>query len=197
MLKKILILFFCCTVARAVNPLHLPHEAMDENMKCPFEHEHTETPDSTQSMILADRIIKEAMTHMGKRYRWGDVGPKTFDCSGFTSYVYRHEGLEISRTSRAQYHDGEEVQVKDLQKGDLVFFSRTRNKNRITHVGIVTETDTSECSFKFIHASIHGVKIDSFPDKTYYKKHFVSACRIFNDSIASLTLQDSLKNEQI
>ena len=40
-----------------------------------------------EQVDLGDSIVARAMKHLGARYRYGHTGPKTFDCSGFTSYV--------------------------------------------------------------------------------------------------------------
>lgn len=128
----------------------------------------------------ADDIISTAMKYIGTRYSMGSTGPKSFDCSGFTSYVYRKEGIEIRRTSREQFAQGEEIaDIKDLQKGDLVFFGHRGGRGKpISHVGIVTDVDAETGSFHFIHASRRGVIVDKFPDASYYLKRYVSACRI-------------------
>ena len=67
-------------------------------------------------------IVNEAYKHLGKRYVWGATGPDTFDCSGFTSYVYRvAAGIGIGRTTYDQINAGREVAYSELQPGDLVF----------------------------------------------------------------------------
>lgn len=133
--------------------------------------------------VVADKandIISTAMKYIGTRYRMGSTGPNSFDCSGFTSYVFRKQGVEIRRTSREQFAQGEEIaNVKDLQKGDLVFFGHRGGRGKpISHVGLVTDVDAETGSFKFIHASRRGVIVDKFPDASYYQKRFISACRI-------------------
>lgn len=75
-------------------------------------------------------IISEAYKHLGKPYVWGATGPNSFDCSGFTSYVYRKAaGIEITRTTFSQVNVGRPVSRGDLKPGDLVFPSAG-------HVGI-------------------------------------------------------------
>lgn len=69
-----------------------------------------------------DAILSEAYKHLGKPYVWGAKGPDSFDCSGFTSYVYRMAaGIEIGGTTYSQINSGIEVSYSDLQPGDLVF----------------------------------------------------------------------------
>ena len=69
-----------------------------------------------------DAVISEAYKHLGKPYVWGAKGPSSFDCSGFTSYVYRTAlGIEIGGTTYEQINSGIEVSYADLRPGDLVF----------------------------------------------------------------------------
>jgi cell wall-associated NlpC family hydrolase len=76
-------------------------------------------------------IISVARRYLGAPYRWGATGPNAFDCSGFTSFVYRQVGVRLPRVSRAQIGAGQRVNRSDLQPGDLVFFG-----SPIHHVGI-------------------------------------------------------------
>lgn len=70
----------------------------------------------------AAAVINEAYKHIGKPYVWGATGPNSFDCSGFTSYVYRNAvGVGIGRTTKDQINAGREVSRSELQPGDLVF----------------------------------------------------------------------------
>ena len=77
---------------------------------------------SPESQTMINDLLAEANKHIGKPYRHGMKGPNAFDCSGFTSYVYKQFGYSISPASRIQYTDGVKVDRKHLRKGDLVFF---------------------------------------------------------------------------
>jgi len=77
-------------------------------------------------------VVNIARRYLGVPYRWGGSSPSTgFDCSGFTSYVFRQVGVNLPRTSRAQINAGQRVSRADIRPGDLVFFG-----NPIHHVGI-------------------------------------------------------------
>lgn len=70
----------------------------------------------------AGAILAEAYKHLGQPYVYGASGPSTFDCSGFTSYVYSAvTGIYIGRTTYEQVNAGVAVSPSDLQPGDLVF----------------------------------------------------------------------------
>lgn len=135
---------------------------------------------SEENERLVDDLLKEARTHMGKRYRAGSKGPNAFDCSGFSSYVYRQFGYNLSPSSRAQYTQGTPVDTKSLRKGDLVFFTSRRSGKNVGHVGIVVSADNESGSFKFIHAAIReGIRIDN--NTGYYASRYLGARRIIED----------------
>ena len=76
-------------------------------------------------------VVSVARKYLGAPYVWGADGPNTFDCSGFTMFVYRQVGVSLPHSSRAQIGSGERVSRGDLQPGDLVFFG-----SPIHHVGM-------------------------------------------------------------
>ncbi|AYE34165.1 C40 family peptidase [Clostridium septicum] len=70
----------------------------------------------------ASGIVGYAYGLLGRPYVWGATGPDSFDCSGFTSYVYRNAaGIEITRTTYSQLGQGRAVSQGELEPGDLVF----------------------------------------------------------------------------
>lgn len=69
----------------------------------------------------ANAILDYASQFLGRPYVWGGNGPSSFDCSGFTSYVFGHFGYSLNRTSETQVNQGTPVDFNDLQPGDLVF----------------------------------------------------------------------------
>lgn len=132
---------------------------------------------SAETSMLIDDLLREAQTHLGKRYVFGSKGPSTFDCSGFSGYVFRQFGYTIGADSRAQYKQGKSIERKDLRKGDLVFFTSRSSGKNVGHVGIVWEVNKDTGEFKFIHASTrNGVKISNF--EGYYVNRYIGAKRI-------------------
>lgn len=124
---------------------------------------------------FSDNLMSTAMKHLGARYSRGAMGPNRFDCSGFTSYVYKLNNVQLKRSSRSQYTQGIPVSREELHKGDLVFFSGSRRSSNIGHVGIVTDVDGT--NFSFIHAAETGVII-SRSSEYYYRVRYVGARRI-------------------
>ncbi|MCM1293206.1 MAG: NlpC/P60 family protein [Bacteroides sp.] len=133
-----------------------------------------------EDAFKVDDLTKFASTLLGRKYVWGAVGPKNFDCSGFTSYVFRQHGIDLPRTSRMQYNIGDKVEIPDLQPGDLVFFSSPRTKKGVVgHVGIVHSVDKENNSMTFIHASTKkGIAYQKFPDNGYYSRNYIGAKRV-------------------
>ncbi len=77
------------------------------------------------------RALRTAASQLGKSYRWGGAGPRSFDCSGLTSFSFRQAGITLPRSSSQQALVGRPVAFGDLRPGDLVFFHRP-----VSHVGI-------------------------------------------------------------
>jgi len=119
-------------------------------------------------------ILKNAKKHLGGKYVWGGTHPKGFDCSGYTQYIYKKEGVSIPRTAYAQSKVGKEVSRFRLKKGDLLFFLTDKSRNiPVTHVGLYIGDG------KFIHAASKrkGIIITSLDDSRY-SLLFVKATRI-------------------
>ena len=129
--------------------------------------------------VLVENLIKEAVKHVGARYRYGSKGPNTFDCSGFTSYVYKQQNiLGIGASSRDQYARNIPIKREELQPGDLVFFTSPRSKGGVGHVGLVLDYDPITNVFTFIHASTSaGVKISKSSEPNYTRR-YIGARRV-------------------
>ncbi|MBR0428035.1 MAG: cell envelope integrity protein TolA [Clostridia bacterium] len=123
------------------------------------------TSSSKKSGTTGEDIVAYAKKFLGCKYVYGTAGPNTFDCSGLTSYVYKHFGYSLNRTSGGQRSNGTKVNKSDLQPGDILCFSG--------HVGIYIGGN------KFIHAANprRGVIITSLSE-SYYVKTYITARRI-------------------
>ena len=131
---------------------------------------------------VADLILEEAYKHLGKPYRYGARGPKVFDCSGFTSYIYRQFGFRLSNSSRDQARDGRAVEgtLADLQKGDILIFGGRASRKSVGHVGIFIGMTEDGTDGTFVHAARGGVMIDKLSEE-YYAPRFLGARRILPD----------------
>lgn len=131
---------------------------------------------SGTSSLKARELISYAREFLGTPYRYAANGPDRFDCSGFTSYVYKHSGFTLPRSSQDQFSVGKPVKsIKEIQAGDLVFFARN---GRVFHVGIAVESYGSH--FTFIHASTSNGVIISDSDEAYWKPKYYGAKRVLN-----------------
>jgi cell wall-associated NlpC family hydrolase len=69
--------------------------------------------------------------HYAHRY---DPANLTFDCSGFTYYVFQQNGIDLhSKSPAGQMSQGQYVPKSQLQPGDLVFFG---SASHVQHVAI-------------------------------------------------------------
>ena len=89
------------------------------------------------SNSVGDRIVSVARSKTGAPYVWGAAGPNSFDCSGFTSWVYSQVGKSIPRTSQQQAAAGIRVPLSQIQPGDIVAYY-----GGASHVGIYVGNGT-------------------------------------------------------
>ena len=125
-----------------------------------------------------DALLEEAKTYLGTPYRYGGTTRKGIDCSAFVLSVFgAAAGISLPRVAASQAQEGENIDKQDLQKGDLIFFSKG---SRISHVGIVEDV-TEDGDIKFIHAATSkGVMISSLNDSSYWSSKYRYAKRIIN-----------------
>lgn len=133
-------------------------------------------PTATRSVELGSMSAKLAATakqYQGHRYISGGASPSGFDCSGFTSFVYKQNGISLPRTSTSQAYVGTAVSKANLLPGDLLIFSNTY-KSGPSHTGIYLGNG------QFIHASTgsKGVIISDL-NSSYYVKHFTYGRRLY------------------
>ncbi len=126
---------------------------------------------------IIDQLIDYAYRFRGTPYRYGASSPRGFDCSGFTSYVFKRFGINLDRSSRGQISDGVRVKRNDLQPGDLVFFQGRSGRGGIGHVGIVTRVNADN-TFHFIHSACSSGVTESKNTESYYSRRYVGACRV-------------------
>lgn len=114
-------------------------------------------------------VVATAKNYIGSKYVYGATGPNSFDCSGFTQYVFKLHGVSLNRTAAAQYSNGVAVDRANLQPGDLVMFG----KSGINHVGIYIGGG------QIVHAAnpSRGVTIDTITSG-YYNNNYVGARRV-------------------
>lgn len=123
---------------------------------------------NTTTSSLGEEIVAYAKQYLGCPYVYGGSGSSSFDCSGFTMYVYKHFGYSLSHSASAQANRGEYVAKENLQPGDLVFFLEYPTMDGIGHCGIYIGDG------EFIHASSgsgYCVKISTLLSGGYYNRY--------------------------
>ena len=121
------------------------------------QQEAANRPNRGQSSATGNAIVDYAYGFIGTPYVYGATGPNAFDCSGFTSYVFRNAaGIEISRTTYSQINVGTPVSYGELQPGDLVF------TYGLDHVGIYVGGG------QYIHAPQPGQSVKVSPVTSFY-----------------------------
>lgn len=109
------------------------------------------------SSASGNAIVDFAYGYIGAPYVYGATGPSSFDCSGFTSFVFRNAaGIDITRTTYTQIGVGTPVSYGELQPGDLVF------TYGLDHVGIYVGGG------KYIHAPQPGDSVKVSPVTSFY-----------------------------
>lgn len=114
-------------------------------------------------------ILSYASSLLGCPYAYGGSSPNGFDCSGFVNYVFKNNGISLTRDSVSMMSDGYSVNLSDLQPGDLMFWKDTSAPS--SHVGIYIGSE------QFIHSASGGVVITSI-NSQWYVDRYTGAVRV-------------------
>lgn len=122
-------------------------------------------------MDVDSNLIEKYYFHLNTPYLWGGRSVFGIDCSGIVQNVYKSEGIKLPRNASQQVHEGEWIDWKDRQIGDLVFFAKENGK--VTHVGVLTQLDN------ILHA--HGqVRIDPIDEKGIWNTDWEKYTHLFH-----------------
>lgn len=123
-------------------------------------------------------LLSTSFDYIGTPYRFGGTESSGMDCSGFVFKSFEKIGKNIPRISRDQGKIGKEINLEQLNIGDLLFFA-TGGGKRINHVGIVHDILPSG-EIKFIHSSTSKGVIISSLDEKYWSTTYLFARRVFD-----------------
>ena len=125
---------------------------------------------------LIEKIIKNASTYEGVKYKYGGTTKKGMDCSGLMYTAFSEEDISLPRTTSQLSTYGDWVDLKEVKEGDLLFFATKRNSRQVNHVGLVTSARLGRV--EFIHASTSRGVIRSLLSEKYWYFAFVQARRV-------------------
>jgi cell wall-associated NlpC family hydrolase len=110
------------TITKVAQPAPAPVAAPAATTRASRTTTRTAAPAATATAVPAPTggILGIAASLSGIYYRYGGTTTSGFDCSGFTSYVYRQVGKSIPRTAEAQR--AASSKVANPVPGDLIFF---------------------------------------------------------------------------
>ena len=123
-----------------------------------------------------DRVIDNALSFQGTKYKYGGTTEKGMDCSGLIYVAFKNENVMLPRVSRVMATKGKPIKLDDVKKGDLIFFKTKKKSGAINHVGLVV--NTSKNNIEFIHSTTSKGVITSSLSESYWKNAYREARRI-------------------
>lgn len=146
------------------------------------KHEKDQRQEYTGVIPSSDKqvaeLIKQARTWIGTPYVYGGhTRKKGTDCSGMIMELFlKVYKLKLPRSSAMQREFSRPVKFKNMEPGDLVFFSTGKNRSRVNHVGLYIGNN------RMIHASASRGVMESGLDEKYWRKAYHSSgCVIDTD----------------
>ncbi|MCT4697833.1 C40 family peptidase [Tenacibaculum haliotis] len=125
---------------------------------------------------IADKIVWTAVTYKGVPYKYGGITNRGMDCSGLIHTSFKQRKVQLPRTSRDMYTKGYVISLRQVQRGDLLFFKTSRKGRGVNHVGLVTSIKNGD--IRFIHStSSRGVIVTSLHEN-YWSRAFIKAKRV-------------------
>lgn len=131
---------------------------------------------SPENLKLAEDIIEDAEKYDGVRYKYGGTTKQGMDCSGLVFTAFSENGISLPRSSSQIATTGDWIDLKEVNKGDLLFFATQKNSRTVNHVGLVTYAGNDRIDF--IHATTSAGVITSSLAERYWYFAFVQARRV-------------------
>jgi len=130
---------------------------------------------SSQQYI--DSIIALGEAFIGKPYRFQGPSSWPMDCSGYLAYIFAQYGCDLPRSSTAMASTVTKVDIADLRRGDLMFFTgRNKEDSTVGHVSMAIEVQDG--TVRMLHSCRRGITIDEYPQIEYYNQRFLMAGRV-------------------
>lgn len=123
---------------------------------------------------IRHEIVKEALTWEGTPYKYASADKiQGTDCSGMVLRIYETVAqVKLPRNSGKQSEFCENIRIKDILPGDLVFFATGKDPSKVSHVGVMIDEN------HFIHASTSKGVVISDITTPYYQRTFICCGRV-------------------
>ena len=141
-------------------------------ISCDPQSQHTTTMDTwdvADALTMRGAILELAKAQLGDPYVYGATGPNAFDCSGFTSFLYKNNGYSLARICSGQMAQGIIISREGLQVGDLILFGASYYDVR--HIAIYAGDG------QIIHAGSGGIGYARL-DGAWFAQNYLCARRI-------------------
>lgn len=152
-----------------------PAEAAPVSEAAPAPEAAPVEDESARIQARGIRASDIARTLVGSRYRYGGTGPRAFDCSGLTMYIYRQLGIALPHKASSQFssRNGTIIpSMSDLKPGDLVYYKNTAGRG-ITHTAIYVGNGMMVTA----NSPRQGVRLSSIYD-SYWRSHWAGGLRV-------------------
>ena len=132
--------------------------------------------ETTVTQTKVQKLITYAKSFLGRPYKQNGRGPKSFDCSNFISYCFKHIGISLSgsitKLGNTTSHMTRIYNLNECRAGDILFFDTNETNNRrLDHAAIHIGNN------QMIHASYTAGKVIISSISDYYHRTFVWALR--------------------
>jgi len=177
----ILIVFFnsCKTIKKNTRKTtNTPHRSISVKASSRVKASKKAPQRRYKTPSKADNVINTALGYSGVKYKYGGTSHKGMDCSGLLYTAFNKHNVSLPRVSYVMAEEGKRIPIKNVEKGDLLFFKTNKKGRRINHVGLVVAVENN--AIKFIHStSSRGVIVSSLKEG-YWNYAFVKATRVLN-----------------
>jgi peptidoglycan DL-endopeptidase LytE len=133
----------------------------------------TDQAANSQALSTKLQLVQAGFEMIGVRYRFGGSGLSGIDCSGLVKTLFSKFNIDLPRSSKEQFKQGQKVNRDELEIGDLVFFSS--GGTQPTHVGIYVGNN------QFLHAARKAKQVVvSDLSKLWYTMRYLGARRVMD-----------------
>ncbi|WP_243297620.1 C40 family peptidase [Bacillus litorisediminis] len=126
-----------------------------------------------------DTIIETGLLYLGTPYLFNSspYQSKTFDCSSFIQFIFYKNGISLPRNSRQQFEAGKKIQLQQIKRGDLLFFTTKKRKKKkglekIGHVALFLGNG------EILHTYRKAGKVEVTKLEPYWNKVLIGARRV-------------------